>query len=282
MSASRTPPPRPPGWAEWLVRAVVPPGLPRDALLGDLEEELAERAARGSRPAARRRYGRQAVGVVLRYLLFRATRPDETPMGDLPMLRASIDDLAQGLRSLTRAPGFAFLVALTLAAGVGSATAIFSAVDGVLLRPLPYPDPDGLVVLRYERDGEERVNHSEPEFLDYERDVASFSAVAAWTHSSPTLGSEGEPERIESIRASAALLPLLGVEPMLGRVFMAEEDVPDGDRVVVLSHALWVRSFGADRGVVGRPVLLEDVPHTVVGVMPEGFSYPDPDRKSVV
>ena len=270
-------PARPPAWAESMLRAVLPAGLSRDALMGDLAEELGDRAARGSPAAARRRYARQATGVVLRYLLFRAVHslhPD--PKGDRSMLRASLDDLLQGLRSLAHAPGFALLAALTLAAGVGSTTAIFSVVDGVLLSPLPYPDADGLVVMRYGREGQEMVNHSEPEILDYESQIASFSAVAAWTHASPTLGSSAEPERITSVRASAALLPLLGVEPMLGRVFTPAEDTPDSEGVVVLSHGLWVRAFAADRDIVGKTVILEDVPHTVVGVMPEGFSYPGP------
>ncbi|HUF75624.1 MAG TPA: ABC transporter permease [Longimicrobiales bacterium] len=271
---------RPPAWAERLICALLPPGLSRDAILGDLEEELVRGSADVGPVRARRRYARQALSVVLHYLLFRAIRDvrrSAPRTGDPSMLRASVDDLAQGFRSLAHAPQFAILAVLTLAAGVGSTTAIFSVVDAVLLRPLPYPSPDELVVLRYERDGQQMVNHSEPEFLDYEREVRSFSAVAAWTSSSLTLGTQGgEPERIASLRASAALLDLLGVEPMLGRAFTREEDTPEGDRVVVLSHGLWVRSFGGDAGVIGRTVVLEDVPHTVIGVMPQAFSYPEP------
>ncbi|HKJ02177.1 MAG TPA: ABC transporter permease, partial [Longimicrobiales bacterium] len=275
-----TPPPcapRPPRWAERLLLAVLPEGLSRDALLGDLEEDFNERAAHHSPDVARRRYARQAVGIVLRFTLFHATRPQASRPGDPSMLRSALPDIGQGFRSLLHAPSFTLLAVLTLAAGVGSTTAIFSVVDGVLLRPLPYPDADRILAMRYERDGREMVNHSEPEFLDYEAEVASFSDVAAWSNANPTLGSVAEPERIPAIQATASLLPLLGVEPLLGRTYSPEEDVPDGERVVVLSHGLWVRSFAADRGVLGRTIILEDQPYTVIGVMPEGFSFPEPD-----
>ena len=277
MTPRSAPPVRPPGWAVRLLRAVLAPGLSRDALLGDLEEELTERASRGSAASARRRYGRQAVGIALRYLRFRVTDHPSPTSGERTMLRSMAHDLGQAIRSLVHAPSFSLLTVATLAVGIGATTAIFSVVYGVMLRSLPYPDADALVVVRHARDGSEMDNQSEPELHDYEREVRSFSAVAGWTTTSPTLGSTDEPERIPAVRATAALLPLLGVQPRLGRFFTPEEDVPGAPATVVLSHALWVRSFGADPGVVGRSILLEGVPTTVVGVMPEGFVFPDPE-----
>jgi predicted permease len=217
------------------------------------------------------------MGVVMAHGVFRVVRAVTFQPGERLVFRSVISDVGQALRSLLRAPSFVLLAALTLAVGVGSTTAIFSVVEGVLLRPLPYAEPDELVVLRYEREGRAITNHSEPEIHDYERDILSFAAVAAYAGTSLTLGSASEPERIEVVRATASLLPLLGVAPVAGRVYEAGEDRADAsERVVVLSHGLWLRAFGADRGIVGRTVVLEDVPFTVIGVMPEGFAFPDP------
>jgi putative ABC transport system permease protein len=281
VSAGRDPSPRPPSWAEKLLHLCLPAGLLRDSVLGDMAEELALRERRSSARAARRWYARQALGVALRYVVFRAApsssaapSTDNARLGDPSMLRSLGQDLGNALRSLLRARSFVIPTVLTLALGVGATTAIFSVVDGVLLRPLPYPDPDRLVVLRNSVAG---ANHSEPEFWDYTRDVDRLASVAAYRESSPVLGSAEEPERIPVILASSTLIPMLGVEPLLGRTYSADEDVAGArDRVVVLSHDLWMRVFGGDPSAVGRTIILEDVPHTVVGVMPAGFGFPAP------
>ncbi|MFN0181561.1 MAG: ABC transporter permease [Gemmatimonadales bacterium] len=189
-------------------------------------------------------------------------------------LHAAAMALSHGLRSLRRAPSFVALAALTLALGIGATTAIFSVVNGVLLQSLPYPDADRLVVLR---NSVADVNHSEPEVWDYTKEVPAFAAVAAYRQSSPVLGTAAEPERIPVVLASASLLPALGVVPELGRGYGADEDLAGAsDRVVVISHGLWIRAFGGDRAVLGRVIRLEDVPHTIVGVMPAGFAFPRP------
>ena len=199
------------------------------------------------------------------------------------MLQSVAHDMGQALRSLARAPGLALLAALTLGAGVGSTAAIFSVVDAVLIRPLPYPESDRLTVLHRASEGRRTLNnHSEPEFLDYEGEVASFGEVAAYADIDLGLGSGAEPELLTAVRATASLFPLLGVEPHLGRVFTAAEDVPDGSPVVVLSHALWVRAFGADPGVVGRSIRIDASACTVVGVMPAGFDFPRTGTKAWV
>lgn len=186
-----------------------------------------------------------------------------------------LDDLRLAVRSLRKAPGFALLAVVTLAVGIGSTTSVFSVVDTILVRPLPYPDADELVVPRFQGGGAAIRNHSEPEFFDY-RAVSSFEAVAAYTRSSPVLGSGSDAERIPVVRSTWELLSLLEVDPLLGRLFSPEDDVPGvAGGPVILSHALWTSRFERRRDVVGESLLLEGEPHTVVGVMPEGFGFPD-------
>lgn len=193
------------------------------------------------------------------------------------MLRSAVQSVHHAFRALTHSPAFVVITACTLAVGIGSTTAIFSVVDAVLLRPLPYPRSDQLVALRYATRDREMDNHSEPEYWDMAREIDAFSAVAAYRESNPVLGSATEPERVPVVHGTASLLRLLAVEPRLGRIFTDEDDVAGADAVVVLSHGLWTRVFGADPSAVGSTILLEDRPRTVVGVMPEGFSFPRPD-----
>jgi predicted permease len=181
------------------------------------------------------------------------------------------------VRSLRHAPAFVVLVVLTLALGVGATTAIFSVVDGILLRPLPYPEPERLVVFTNTLNGEPMYNHSEPEIFDLEAEDEVFAAVAGYRTSRPLIGVGDEPERLSGVLATASLFDVLAVQPTLGRAFTAVEDRSDAaERVAVLSHELWVRAFGADPDILGRSVLFENLPTTIVGVMPPGFSFPVP------
>ena len=273
---------RPPRWAEWLLRSL-PRGLSRDGVAGDLEEEMRIRAATGSVRSARRWYARQAVGVAARAVVARLTSASPPDAGPGLFLRRHngphlLADFGHAFRSLRHAPSFVVLSVLTLALGVGATTAIFSVVDGVLLRPLPYPEPEKLVVFVNTHAGrEETYNHSEPELYDLMAEQEAFHAVAGYRQSRPLLGTEGEPERVRGVLSTASLFQVLGVEPMMGRVFTAEEDHSGAsERVAVLAHGLWVRSFGADANVVGTSVLFENIPTTIVGVMPAGFSFPVP------
>lgn len=270
---------RPPRWGEALLRILLPRSPQVDALLGDLEEEFHERVAAGSPAEARRLWLRRAAGVALRLGLhqrlsaLRFVHPE--PSTGRATMSTALDDLRLALRSLRRAPGFALLAALTLAAGIGLTTTVFSVVDAILVRSLPYPASEALVVPRYQGSGPPIRNHSEPEYFDY-RSVASFEAVAAYTQDRPTLGAGTEAERIRTLRSSWELLPLLGVEPLLGRFFSEAEDAPGlQGGPVVLSHALWMSAFGGRADAVGESILLEGEARTVVGVMPEGFGYPD-------
>jgi predicted permease len=239
--------------------------------MGDLEEELELRAERVSASHARRWYARQALAIATRVVVARAfaLEGDRGP-AVIPL------DLVQALRSLRRAPSFLLVTSLTLALGVGATTTIFSVVNGVLLRPLPYAEPERLVVSKVRMGDEELGNHSEPEIMDLMQQREIFGAVAAYRLSQPLLGDGAEPERVRCVLATASLFDVLGVEPLLGRFYTPDEDRPGGDAVAVLSHGLWVRAFGSDPGIVGRTVLFENIPHTVVGVMPAGFSFPLP------
>jgi putative ABC transport system permease protein len=272
-------PVRPPRWAEWILQRSLKPGISRDGVLGDLEEELRLRAGRGSAASARHWYGRQAVVVAARMLATRAlsVRAGRANAGDRSVgLRTLADDVVHAFRSLRHAPVFVLLAAFTLALGVGATTAIFSVVDGILIRPLPYPESDRLVTSKLSLGDEELDNHSEPEFLDLMDQKELFAAVAAYRMSEPLLGTGSEPQRVHCLLVTASVIDVLRIEPMKGRFFTAEEDRPDAERVAVLSHGLWLRAFAADPAIIGKTVLFENLPHTVVGVMPRGFSFPGP------
>jgi putative ABC transport system permease protein len=186
-----------------------------------------------------------------------------------------IHDLRYALRVLFRQPAFTIVAALTLAIGIGANTAIFSIVNAVLLRPLPFANPDSLVVLWSNTRPERGGAASPDDFLDFRRDQRSFTDIAALANSSATLTSRGaDAERLRGMRVSAGLLSILGVSPRLGRDFLAEEDTPGGQRVVLLSHGLWERRFAADPSLVGKTLNLDGEAHTVIGVMPEGFDFP--------
>ena len=183
-------------------------------------------------------------------------------------------DLLQALRSLRRRPTFATLAVLTLALGIGATSAIFSVVNGVLLRPLPYERPAELMLVHTQLDGVPGRELSLPEYWDLRERARSFTGVAAFSNGTLTLTGSGAPERFDAGFVSADVMPLLGVSPALGRWFAAEEDLPGRPPVVVLSDGLWRRRFGADRDIVGRTLNLDDVPTTVIGVMPPGFQLP--------
>ena len=183
-------------------------------------------------------------------------------------------DLRFAVRALRRRPGFAAVVVGTLALGIGANSAIFSVVNGVLLRPLPYQRPAEVVTLWMRWPGNAHGELSQPEYWDLGEQSRSFTRLAAFADGSLTLTGAGEPERLRAGFASAGALPLLGVAPALGRNFGPEDDLPGRPPVVLLSDGLWRRRFAADPGVVGRTLRLDDAPATVIGVMPPGFQLP--------
>jgi putative ABC transport system permease protein len=184
-------------------------------------------------------------------------------------------DLRYGLRMLRKNPGFTFIAALTLALGIGANTAIFSVVNAVLLRSLPYRDPDRLITLSYYRARALNDFATAAEFLEWRDKAKSFEQIAACRFDTADLTGSGEPERLNAGFASADLFATLGVAPAIGRSFTPEEDTPGGAQAVILSDELWRRRFGADPQLIGRSLTLEGRSRTVIGVMPHGFRFLD-------
>ncbi|HET9985058.1 MAG TPA: ABC transporter permease [Longimicrobiales bacterium] len=186
-----------------------------------------------------------------------------------------LNDLRYAARRLSRARGFTFVAVLTLALGIGANSAIFSVVNGVLLRPLPYPGADRLVRLyQLEPARHNRMPLSGPNFVDYRAQTRSFQEVAAFSVDGFALTGDGEPVQADGVRVSAGFFEVMGVRPALGRTFRAEENEPGRTSEVVLSNGLWQERFGGDPAILGRTVRLDGEAYTVVGVMPAGFDYP--------
>src|SRR5579863_2100116 len=179
-------------------------------------------------------------------------------------------DLRFALRMIRNSPGFTLIAVLTLALGIGANTAIFSFVDAVLLRPLPYPHPEQMVMVWEKPPGGERNGISTLNFLDWKRENTVFSAMAAETGGSMTLTGGDRPVQVQGDRDSATFFDIWGIRPMLGRTFAADEDQPGKNQVVVLSHRFWETRFGADKSIIGRTLSLNNKPYTVIGVMPPG------------
>jgi putative ABC transport system permease protein len=182
-------------------------------------------------------------------------------------------DLGYAARSLARTPGFTLTAVLVVALGVGANTAVFSLADVVFLRPLPYADAGRLLKLWQTDTRDGGYSEASPaNYRDWKAMTTSFSGMGAYWSRAANLAGTGEPRRLETVRATPELLPLLGVKPLIGRVFTAEEAESGG--LIVLGYALWRSQFGGDRGVVGTSVRLDGEPHEVIGVMPESFQFP--------
>ena len=193
------------------------------------------------------------------------------------MLGGLWQDLRYGLRMLRKSPGFTVVAALTLALGIGANTAIFSVVNAVLLRPLPFPEPERLVTVweRYPAQSIDRNDPAAANYADWKAQSQSFDSLAmfSWVKG-VNLSGRDEPMRILSASVTANLFRTLRVEPLIGRVFTAEEEIPGRDQVVLLGYNLWKSRFGGDPAVIGKTVSLDARSSVVVGVMPQGFVFP--------
>jgi len=182
-------------------------------------------------------------------------------------------DLQYAARALRRSPGFAVTGVLVVALGVGANTAAFSVADYVLLRPLPFPDPDRLVLVSERTPGYPTMELSPANYRDWKRSAKSFEAIGAFTPTAVNLLTDGEPVRVQATQLTWEVLSVLGVKPLLGRVFVAADTV--AGQSIVLSHELWSSHFGADPGILGRTIDLDGAPFSVVGVMPATFHFPN-------
>jgi putative ABC transport system permease protein len=181
-----------------------------------------------------------------------------------------MNDLRFAFRQLLKNPGFTAVAVLTLALGIGANTAMFSVVNAVILRPLPFREPGRLMLV----EGNALNNFAAPDFRDLAEQNRSFEQLGACATTTFNLSGGGEPERVNGARVSASWLPTLGVQPLYGRNLTADEDREGGENVVLLGHGLWQRQFGADPNIVGRTIRLDEQSYTVIGVLPPGLHFP--------
>jgi len=260
------------GWASGLV-----PARRREAWRREWEAETAHAWSRMSRHGppstlARARLRLRVCSCVIDALF---EKKEDVRMAGL------LNDLRYALRGLIRNPVFSVVAVLTLALGIGANTAVFTLVDGVLLRPLPFQDAEELLSIQHlGRDGQDELPISDGLYLLYQQEVSGFAAIGMSVPSERTMVLGDEPERIQVRFATPSFFDVLAVQPVLGRSFLAEEERPGAEPVVILSHALWQRSFGGSPDVLDQTVDLNGIQARVVGVMPRDFGYPDREAQA--
>jgi len=243
-----------------------------------LEREAEKLEREGVPPEEARRRARRAFGRVSR------AREASRAARGTAFVESVVRDLRVATRRWRSRPAFAVLVVAILALGIGATSGIFSLVDGILLRPLPYPRPDRLVRLRqaYPAIGLDTWALSDQNVAMYRDRVPGLASFAAWGRRGATLERDGRPRRLQVARVTGEFFRVLGVEPALGRTFGPGEDTPEPARVAVLSNGLWRSEFGGRASVVGSTIDLDGRPTRVLGVMPPGFAYPDPTTQAWV
>jgi predicted permease len=229
-----------------------------------LETETTENIARGMSPADARDAARRKLGNLTQI------REEIHHMNSLGFLETFLQDIRFALRMLRKNPGFTAVAILTLALGIGANTAIFSLVNGVLLRPLPYRDPDRLTMVWEKNDDGTPENVGFATYVEWRAQNKSFQDLAVYSSWQPIL-QVGEPEQLNGLRVTSNYFRTLGVHPELGRDFLSEEDVPASMHVVILSHALWQRRFNSDPGIVGKSFAMNATTYIVAGVLPASY-----------
>jgi putative ABC transport system permease protein len=185
-----------------------------------------------------------------------------------------LQDIRYSARMLWKSPGFTLNAVITLALGIGGNTAIFSLVNGILLRQLPFRQPEQLVWVSSRRVDPGKHPFNIPDFIDYRDQNQSLSGIAAFSNWSANLTNQGEPERLQGLRISANTFDMLGVDAVAGRALQPADDTPGQERVAVLGYRLWQRRFGADPKIVGKNLTLNGASYTIVGVLPPQFFFP--------
>jgi len=250
-------PRNPPRFAEWLLRRQ------HDTIRGDLLEEFRRRSFTLGPRAAANWYRREVFSLLVRGHGY-------PKMLTLDALR---QDIHFAWRSYAKAPAFTALVTLTLALGIGASTAIFSIVNGILLRPLPFPEPERLLWISEGNKAGASISVSFPNFLDWRARQHSFEALALTRHNEFTLTGQGQARRVTARTVTANFFQIVGIQPVLGRTFVAKDDVPGASPVAIVSHEFWQRQLGRDNAALGRALNLGEFQFTIVGILPPGFRY---------
>src|SRR5215212_9901966 len=188
-----------------------------------------------------------------------------------------LQNLRYSVRILIRKPSFTLVAVLTLALGVGATTAIFSVVYATLFEPLPYPKPDQLVMV-WSKANQRRSSVSAGDYLEWKRRVTSFQYLEAWSGGTFNVATDERPEQVQAALMTPGFFRMTGTPMYLGRDFLPEEGEPGKDRVVVMTHRLWSKYFGADRGIIGRQIRMNGEPYTVIGVTPPGMRDRQPSQ----
>ena len=263
------------GLADWLLRRTLPRGEAGDTIHGDLIEEL---EGAGRTRTARRRYLRHACSLALRYGL---ERPRSNTLvnpstGGRPMWGSIGYDIRFAMRSLALRPMFTLMTLATLGLGMGAATAIFSIVNGILLRPLPFVQPERLVAVN-ETDGGERMTFAMPNYVDVHRRATSFEAMACYQSNAFNV-IDGRPRRIDGRLVCASFFDVLGVRMQLGRTFTTADDRAGAAPVAIISDRFWKQDLGGDPSVLGRTIRTTEMPFTIVGVLPPDYRFARPEH----
>jgi putative ABC transport system permease protein len=251
-----TSPARPPALAEWLLRRLLPLDRQNEAIRGDLLEEFRRRPSTAW-------YWREALSLIIRGHGYK----------NMLTLDNLLQDLRFARRSYAKAPAFTALVVMTLALGIGASTAIFSIVNGILLRPLPFPDPGRLMWISESNSDGASVSVSWPNFLDWRARQRSFEGLALSRHGEFTLTGGGQARRVVARTITGNFFQVVGVQPSLGRGFRDGDDTAGAEPVAIVSHEFWRRQLNQDPAALGRALDLGEFHFTVVGVLPAGFRY---------
>ena len=192
-----------------------------------------------------------------------------------------LEDIRYALRLLKKSPGFALIAVLTLALGIGANTAVFSVVNGVLLRPLPYPEPERLIRVWERTRAFEQNSVAYLNYLDWRKENRTCAEMGAFRSQDFNMTGNGAPERLRGFQATASLLRVLRMAPLRGRTISEDEDRPGAPPLVMISEGLWQRRFGSDPGILGRQLILNGQPHTIIGIVPAGFRITGEDHVDI-
>jgi putative ABC transport system permease protein len=265
---------RAPRIAEWLLRRTLPPGTRGESILGDLVEDWRDT---GSTAKATLLFWRHALSLAARYTVRRDRAGTRTAdRSDHMFLDNLRNDLRYAIRSCAKAPSFTLIILTTLALGIGASTAIFSMVNGILLQPLPLADPDRIVYANEVNGKGAIMSLSWPNYLDWRARARSFESLANSREEAYTLTGIERAQRLRGRRVTGNFFQTIGISPSLGRGFTDEDDRPNTPPVVIVSDPFWRTQLGADPAILGRALRIDDVAHTVVGVLPRDFQFVRP------